>query len=158
MKRSVLLALFIVFWIGLGASASSLDEGDPGADTAPAPNVVEGDPAAGKVLFDANCSSCHGVSGMGDGPVGAALTPAPRDFTLAAFAFDADQNGTPGDDRDLVLVIQNGAMKYGGSPLMAPWPTLTDDQVMDVVAHIRSMKTDETLETEADAPEAPSAS
>lgn len=158
MKRSVLLALFIVFWIGLGAPAASLAEGDPGADTAPAPNVVTGDPAAGKALFDANCSSCHGVSGMGDGPVGAALTPAPRDFTLAAFAFDADQNGTPGDDRDLVLVIQNGAMKYGGSPLMAPWPTLTDDQVMDVVAHIRSMKTDETLETEADALEAPSAS
>jgi mono/diheme cytochrome c family protein len=158
MKRSVLLALFIVFWIGLGAPALSLAEGDPTAHNTPAPIAVVADPAAGKVLFDANCSSCHGVSGMGDGPVGAALTPAPRDFTLAAFAFDADQNGTPGDDRDLALVIQNGAMKYGGSPLMAPWPTLTDDQVMDVVAHIRSMKTDETLETEAESLEPPSAS
>ncbi len=143
MKRSVLLALFVVSWIGLGAPASSL---------------ADGDPTAGKALFDANCSSCHGVSGMGDGPVGAALTPAPRDFTIAAFAFDADQNGTAGDDQDLVLVIQNGAMKYGGSPLMAPWPTLTDDQVMDVVAHIRSMKTDENPEAEEDLLEAPSAS
>ncbi|MEE3327292.1 MAG: cytochrome c [Myxococcota bacterium] len=147
MKRNVVLALFVVSLMGIWVPASS---------------QAAGDAAAGKALFDANCSSCHGVSGKGDGPVGAALTPPPRDFTIAAFAFDADQNGTPGEDQDLILVIQNGAMKYGGSPLMAPWPTLTEDQVTDVIAHIRSMKTDESAEpdeeSDVESAEAPSTS
>ena len=104
------------------------------------------DAAAGKVIFDANCSSCHGVSGKGDGPVGAALNPPPRNFTIGDFAFDPDANGAKGEDADLILVIQNGAMQYGGSPLMAPWPTLSEDQVNDIVAHIRSLKTEDAAE------------
>ena len=101
------------------------------------------DAAAGAIIFNANCSSCHGISGAGDGPVGAALTPPPRNFTVGDFAFDPNENGTKGEDEDLTLVIKNGAMKFGGSPLMAPWPTLTDAQVADIVAHIRSLKTEE---------------
>ena len=96
--------------------------------------------ADGKATFDTNCASCHGVSGKGDGPVGAALTPAPRDFTVGDFKFDADGNGTPGEDADLEAVITQGAAAFGGSPLMAPWPTLSDDDVAAVVAHIRSLK------------------
>jgi mono/diheme cytochrome c family protein len=98
------------------------------------------DAAAGKTVFDANCSSCHGTSGKGDGPVGSALNPPPRDFTKGNFAFDADGDGTKGSDADLKLVIQKGAMAFGGSALMAPWPTLTDEQVDDIIAHIRSLK------------------
>ena len=56
------------------------------------------------------------------------------------FEFDADGNGTPGEDTDLKLVIQKGAMAYGGSALMAPWPTLNEAQVGDIIAHIRSLK------------------
>jgi mono/diheme cytochrome c family protein len=104
------------------------------------PGSAAADAAAGKAPFEANCASCHGTSGKGDGPVGAALNPSPRDFTQGDFKFDADGNGTPGEDADLVLVIQKGAMAYGGSPLMAPWPTLTEAQVADIVAHIRSLK------------------
>lgn len=103
-------------------------------------SVWAGDAAAGKPLFEANCASCHGTSGKGDGPVGAALNPPPRDFTVGDFKFDANGDGTPGEDADLILVIQKGAMAYGGSALMAPWPTLTPEQVDDVVAHIRSLK------------------
>lgn len=114
-----------------------------------------GDAAAGKVIFDANCASCHGVSGKGDGPVGAALTPHPRDFTVAEFKFDADGSGTPGEDGDLILVIQNGAMKFGGSPLMAPWPTLTPEQVTDIIAHIRSLKGSGAAPAAEAAPENP---
>lgn len=101
------------------------------------------DAAAGGILFNANCSSCHGISGKGDGPVGAALTPPPRNFTIGDFAFDPSGNGTKGEDEDLIAVIKNGAMKFGGSPLMAPWPTLTDAQVADIIAHIRSLKVEE---------------
>ena len=110
------------------------------------PPLVLGDPswsadaAAGQTLFDANCAACHGVGGQGDGPVGAALNPAPRDLTTGEFKFDADETGLPGEDEDIKLVIQNGAMEYGGSALMAPWPTLSDDQIVDLVAYIRSLE------------------
>ena len=102
--------------------------------------ALAGDAAAGKPVYEANCASCHGTSGKGDGPVGKALNPPPRDFTVGDFKFDSDKNGTAGEDADLVLVIKKGAMAYGGSPLMAPWPALSDAQVADIVAHIRSMK------------------
>jgi len=35
----------------------------------------------GKTLFQTSCASCHGESGQGNGPGGAALNPPPRNFT-----------------------------------------------------------------------------
>ena len=99
-----------------------------------------GDAAAGKTQFQAFCSSCHGMGGKGDGPVGAALNPPPRDFTKGDFKYDTDGDGKPGTDADLKNVITKGAAAYGDSPLMAPWPTLTAAQIDDVVAYIRSLK------------------
>ena len=99
-----------------------------------------GDAAAGEVIFVTNCATCHGTSGKGDGPVGKALTPAPRDFTTGDFKFDTDADGTPGTDSDIRNVIANGGGAYGGSPLMAPWPTLSDDDVGNVIVYIRSLK------------------
>ena len=99
-----------------------------------------GDAAAGEVIFVTNCATCHGTSGKGDGPVGKALTPTPRDFTTGDFKFDTDEDGTPGTDSDIRNVIANGGGAYGGSPLMAPWPTLSDDDVSNVIVYIRSLK------------------
>jgi mono/diheme cytochrome c family protein len=98
------------------------------------------DAAAGKTVYTTNCFSCHGATGKGDGPVGAALNPKPRDFSTGDFKFDANKDGTPGEDADLTLVIKTGAAAYGGSPLMAPWPTLSDADVANVIAYIRSLK------------------
>src|SRR5687768_15001329 len=39
------------------------------------------DPARGAALYAEHCASCHGATGRGDGPAGAALDPAPIDFT-----------------------------------------------------------------------------
>ena len=63
----------------------------------------------GKVTFETNCSSCHGLTGKGDGPISGALNPKPRDFSTAEFKLDANGSGTPGEDADLVLVIKKGA-------------------------------------------------
>ncbi|MCB1141651.1 MAG: cytochrome c [Leptospiraceae bacterium] len=41
------------------------------------------DNAKGKELF-AQCTSCHGDTGAGDGPAGAALKPPPRNFKAPA--------------------------------------------------------------------------
>ena len=47
----------------------------------------------------------------------------------SVIADDTDKDGTPGNDVDLTNIIKNGAAQYGGSPLMTPWPTLSDTDV-----------------------------
>jgi mono/diheme cytochrome c family protein len=106
----------------------------------PSAVLAAGDAAAGKATFSANCASCHGETGKGDGPVGAALQPPPRDFSQGEFKFDGNGNGKPGEDEDLKAVITQGAAAFGGSPLMAPWPTLSDADVANVIAYVRSLK------------------
>jgi mono/diheme cytochrome c family protein len=99
-----------------------------------------GDAAAGKKTFDTLCFTCHGLTGKGDGPAGAALNPPPRDFTKGQFKFDANKDGKPGEDEDLHLVIKNGAGAYGGNPAMAPWGHLPDKEIDDLIAYIRTLK------------------
>jgi mono/diheme cytochrome c family protein len=98
------------------------------------------DATNGKTIYTTNCFSCHGATGKGDGPVGSALNPKPRDFSTGDFKFDTDSDGTPGSDVDLKNVITNGAGAYGGSPLMAPWGHLPEGDVQDVIVYIRSLK------------------
>ena len=106
---------------------------------APTP-ALAGDAAAGKALYSVNCVACHGETGHGDGVVGRVLKPPPRDFTAAHFMFDTDGDGKTGTDADLKNVIQKGAGAFGGSPLMAPWPVLTDADVENLIAYIRTFK------------------
>jgi mono/diheme cytochrome c family protein len=103
--------------------------------------ALAGDAEAGKAAYTANCTSCHGDTGKGDGPVGQVLQPPPRDFSVADFKFDADEDGTPGSDADLVLVISKGAGAFGGNQMMAAWGgVLSDEDVDNVVAYIRTLK------------------
>jgi mono/diheme cytochrome c family protein len=101
-----------------------------------------GDAAKGEALFTGmgTCWTCHGKGGAGDGPAAAPLDPKPRNLTEGVFKFDADGNGTPGEDADLMLVIKNGPSAYGGSPAMPYFKHLTDEQIGDLVAFIRSIK------------------
>ena len=108
---------------------------------APVAAHAAGDAAKGKTLYDTNCASCHGATGAGDGPVGAALPePKPRNFQQGSFKFDANKDGKPGEDADLLLVIQNGAAAYGGNPMMAPWAQLSEQDRLDLVAYIHTLK------------------
>ena len=122
-------------WLWLSVATSALVVG-----FLPASALAAGDAAAGKTIYDTNCTSCHGPMGAGDGPVGAALQPPPRNFGEGDFAFDTDGDGTKGSDADLTNVITKGAMAYGGSPLMAPWPMLSATDVENVIVYIRTLK------------------
>jgi len=100
-----------------------------------------GDVEKGKALYTANCESCHGTTGKGDGPVGMVLQPPPRDFSKGDFKFDTDEDGTPGTDADLKEVITKGAAEFGGNQMMAPWGGILDEEgVDDVIAFVRSLK------------------
>jgi mono/diheme cytochrome c family protein len=48
----------------------------------PMPLGLKGDPDKGGIFFMVNCSTCHGVSGDGNGPRAYFITPPPRDFLL----------------------------------------------------------------------------
>jgi mono/diheme cytochrome c family protein len=85
-------------------------------------------------VFANYCSTCHGTAGKGDGPAGAALNPHPRNFT------DANWQAATSDDR-IFNVIKNGGAANGLSAVMAPWGSvLTDDQIKQMVAHVRKFK------------------
>jgi mono/diheme cytochrome c family protein len=110
----------------------------------PSAAFAAGDVAAGKAKFQQLCVSCHGESGKGDGPTGKALAaagqPAPRDFTKGEFKFDTDKDGKTGTDADIKNVITHGALQYGGSAMMAPVQGLTDQDLDNIIAYIRSLK------------------
>ncbi len=70
----------------------------------------------GKELYDQNCASCHGETGKGDGPAGAALDPPPRNFLNE----DGWVNGRRIFDMYKTIeegIIENGMAAYAYMPV-----------------------------------------
>lgn len=133
--KKVLFALMISSAIVLAACGGG-GGGDAAATLAPVPadyagltNPLGADAAAaGADVFKVNCESCHGPQGHGDGPAGAALDPAPKNLP--------DLAAQVGDDY-LFWRVSTG--KEGTS--MVAWKgVLTDEQIWQVVAFIRTLK------------------
>ncbi len=94
---------------------------------------TKGDAKAGKVKYDANCVGCHGATGKGDGPAAAALNPKPQDHTNGKV-----MNAL--SDKYLFDIIKNGGAAMKKAPFMpASKKKLTDQEIWDVVAYIRSI-------------------
>jgi cytochrome c553 len=90
-------------------------------------------PSEGKKLYVANCSSCHGDTGKGDGIAGRALPAKPADHTNGAF-----MNAL--SDKWLFDVISKGGGAVGKSNFMPGWSgALNEKQILDIVAYIRSI-------------------
>jgi cytochrome c oxidase cbb3-type subunit 3 len=95
--------------------------------------AAQGDPKAGRQLYNKWCISCHGLKGKGDGPVAATLPVKPGDHTNRTRV-----NGL--SDAYLFTIIKEGGQAVGRSQMMPPWGTqLSDQQIRDLVAYVRSL-------------------
>ena len=122
--RSLAVALVLVFAAATVARA---------ADDAAA-KVKAADAARGAQVFAQYCATCHGPTGLGDGPVGKTLNPPPRNFQEAKFKYG-------NTDQDHFDVITNGAASKGGSPLMAPWgKVIPEADRWALVKYVESLK------------------
>lgn len=70
----------------------------------------------GKKEFEANCASCHGVSGKGNGPITDLLKKSPPDITLVA-----KKNGGVFPMERLYKVIDGGEVAAHGTRDMPIW-------------------------------------
>ena len=144
---SLAMALMAVGCSGKEAPpASEPTAATPAAETAataaaPAPDATTAaaDASAGASVYATNCATCHGAKGAGDGVAAAAMNPKPANFVAGAFKYDADGNGAPGDVDDIKAIVHDGAAKHGGSPMMAPWPMLSADQLRAVAEYVKSL-------------------
>ncbi|HWO36605.1 MAG TPA: cbb3-type cytochrome c oxidase subunit II, partial [Candidatus Acidoferrum sp.] len=84
----------------------------------------------GAALFAANCASCHGSAGRGDGKASASLLPRPANLAAARFS-----------DERLSSVLWNGV---AGSA-MPPWRQLPTEDLRALIAYIQGLNTRRAL-------------
>lgn len=119
--RGALVAIIVVGGIG-AASRTIVDAANRPVGATATP--TGGDAAAGERLYRANCLSCHGQDGAGDGPT--ATLPRPRPLVeLVPSTSDAD----------LSYRIANGV---AGTPMPPFAGQLTPEERADVVAYLRA--------------------
>ncbi len=85
--------------------------------------------AAGKKLYDAQCASCHGTTGKGDGKAGALLKPLPSDLTDA----DWKHGRTEGE---IFTVIRDGSRQTG---MRAYGSRIPANDIWNLVNYVRSL-------------------
>ena len=94
----------------------------------------KGDPKAGKAIYDAQCSMCHGTAGAGDGPLAQKLKDKPSNWT-------AGGGGLKGmGDQKIFDVIAKGGIAIGKSKAMPANPKLSEAEVWNLVAYVKSLK------------------
>ncbi len=94
-------------------------------------NPVSADEASlerGKSLYTANCASCHGDGGMGDGPAGAALDPAPAPV--------AHTSQMMADDY-LFWRVSEGGAEFGTT--MPGWKAFDEQSRWDMINYMRAL-------------------
>ena len=93
----------------------------------------KGDAKAGKTKYDANCVGCHGATGKGDGAAAAALNPKPQDHT------DGKTLNALSDKYLFEIIKDGGAAVKKAAFMPASNKKLTDQEIWDMVAYIRSL-------------------
>jgi mono/diheme cytochrome c family protein len=133
MRRRLLIviAVLAVTAAACGGGDDDTSNGDGGSDTTA--GSTSGDAAAGLVLFDATCKTCHGEGGVGVDGLG---KPIPG----SAFVVDTS-------DDDLVAFIKVGRTTSDPAnttgvdmPPKGGNPSLSDADLDDIVAYLRTIQ------------------
>ena len=85
---------------------------------------------AGRALYNKNCRHCHGLKGIGDGPL-APKNPKPSNLTDNTW----DHGGSDGE---IFAIIWNGA-PAPNSEMKPTKGTLTEKNVWDIVNYLRTL-------------------
>lgn len=135
MKTGLLLGVVLLLLLanacGGGEPTAEPSAGQPVAQAEPASLV--GDAAQGKRLFAASCSACHGPAGEGVQGLG-------KDMTRSEFIAGLS-------DAELMEFIRTGRETSDplnttgvAMPPMGGNPALTDEQLMHIIAYMRSLQ------------------
>jgi mono/diheme cytochrome c family protein len=87
--------------------------------------------AAGKNLYAANCSACHGALGEDDGPAGSGLSPAPANLRALA-------HSPMGRDDYLMWAISAGGAAYG-TAMPAFKDSLPEDARWKIIRYLQTL-------------------
>jgi len=104
----------------------------PMTEAAPAIKKQQGDPIAGRLIYVKHCHYCHGQKGLGDGPVGLAISPRPADLVNGKQMSKTDE--------ELFKSISNGIKreKGGDAMFMPSWKEiLSEKERWDVLSYVR---------------------
>ncbi len=83
----------------------------------------------GALVYANYCVTCHGINADGNGRAARLYTPRPANLRMS------DKN-----DDYLAMIVRQGGEQIGRSSKMPPWgEELTDEQIRDVVAFVRSV-------------------
>jgi mono/diheme cytochrome c family protein len=87
--------------------------------------------AAGKKLYEQNCASCHGKTGIGDGEAGRSLNPRPAN--IAAFS-----KMPMASDAYLFWTIAEGGIPIG-TAMPSFKNALKEDEVWKIILYLRGL-------------------
>lgn len=128
MGRTLVVPLAVLGVLAVAViAARSLLGPKPGEPGGPGDGSPEAVIAEGRLLFESRCSSCHGNSGRGDGPIASSLQgPGPGDLT--------DDDWKHGDRPDqVVAVIAKGIP----GTTMSGWESAFDeDQIRSLASYM----------------------
>jgi cytochrome c553 len=132
MRNALLAVVLLALAPACGRSAAAPPS--PSPDPVASADPSGPDPAEeARKTFDSICASCHGQSGMGNGPGAAQLNPKPRNYTDKAWQKSVT------DDQIKQTILLGGAA-VGKSPSMPAQPQLKDKPavVAELVKIVRS--------------------
>jgi mono/diheme cytochrome c family protein len=119
--------------LGAALILAALAVGPQRSPAATAAGAVEPNAPAGKLVYDAHCSACHGPAGDGNGPAAVWLFPKPRNFSSGLFKLQSTPAGSLPGDEDLFATVTRG---MPGSS-MPSFVYLSAQQRRDAVQYVK---------------------
>jgi copper transport protein len=127
--RVILVVLALTTGLASGSRAAVELANQAPAHAAAAANPIPSTPesvARGQNLYRANCASCHGIGGAGDGPTAADMLPGPGDLSASVPALK---------DGELAYLISAGTV---ATRMPAFSTTLSEQDRWDLVNYLRA--------------------